>query len=413
VIKLGFGLLLAAAAFGGSASAADKVHWVTTWGTSQMIAEGANALPAEQLSGTTVRQLIRTSIGGQTLRVRISNAFGTAPLVVRGAHIARSANLATPNIAPGTDRPLTFGGSPSVTIPAGAEYLSDPVKLTVAPLSMVAISLHLAEAPKIQTGHPGSRATSWILAGDQLSAATPRPVAQADHWYLISGVEVLAKRCNQAIALLGDSITDGYGVKPNTNLRWTDALAERLQKQRGFSGLGIVNLGIGGNRILRDGLGPNAAARFQRDVLSRPGIKHLIIFEGVNDLGTLTRDKPVSADEHRQLVTDIIAAYRQMIAAARERGIRVYGATILPYGASEYYHPNAENEADRQAINAWIRAPGNFDGLIDFDAAMRDPNSPNRLRKDYDSGDGLHPSMAGYRAMGDMVPLKLFAGSRC
>jgi lysophospholipase L1-like esterase len=378
-----------------------------------MIAEGANALPAEQLSGTTVRQLIRTSIGGQTLRVRVSNAFGTTPLVVRGAHMARSANLATPHIAPGTDRALTFGGSPSVTIPAGAEYLSDPVKLDVGPLTTLAISFHLPEAPKVQTGHPGSRATSWILAGDQLSAATPQPLAQADHWYLMSGVEVLAKACSQAIALLGDSITDGYGVKPNTNLRWTDALAERLQKQRGFSGLGIVNLGIGGNRILRDGLGPNASARFQRDVLSRPGIKHLVIFEGVNDLGTLTRDKPVSADEHRQLVTDIIAAYRQMIAAARERGIRVYGATILPYGASEYYHPNAENEADRQAINAWIRAPGNFDGLIDFDAAMRDPARPNRLRKDYDSGDGLHPSTAGYRAMGGMVPLRLFAGSRC
>ena len=413
MIKFGLRLLLAAAAVSGSASAADKAHWVASWGTSQMIAEGPNALPAEQFSGTTIRQLIRTSIGGQTLRVRISNAFGTAPLVVRGAHIASSADLATPRIQPGTDRALTFGGSPSVTIPAGAEYLSDPVKLTIGPLTTLAISLHLAEAPKVQTSHPGSRATSWILAGNQLSAAAPQPVGQADHWYLISGVEVLARPCSQAIALLGDSITDGYGVKPNTNLRWTDALAERLQKLRRFSGLGIVNLGIGGNRILRDGLGPNATARFHRDVLSRPGIKHLIIFEGVNDLGTLTREKPVSAEEHRQLVADIIAAYRQMIAAARERGIRVYGATILPYGASQYYHPNAENEADRQAINAWIRTPGNFDGLIDFDAAMRDPNAPNRLRKDYDSGDGLHPSTAGYRAMGDMVPLSLFAGSRC
>ena len=394
-------------------TASPPTHWVSTWGSSQMAAEDANALPAEQWTGTTLRQSVRTSIGGQALRIRISNAFGEAPLTVRGVHVARSADPASPNIVPGSDRILRFGGSESVTIPAGAEYVSDPVDLIVPPLSTIAVSIRLDGVASVQTGHPGSRATSWILAGDQLSAIAPKPVVKADHWYFIAGVDVAARPCSEAVAVLGDSITDGYGVKPNTNLRWTDALAERLQARADLRGIAVVNLGIGGNRVLRDGLGPNAAARFERDVLARPGIRYLIILEGVNDLGTLTRDKPASIEDHRQLVTDIIAAYRQLIATARERGIRVYGATIMPYGGSGYYHPDAANEADRQVINAWIRAPGHFDGLIDFDAAMRNPADPTKLRKDLDSGDGLHPSMEGYRTMGNLVPLSLFAGARC
>jgi peptidoglycan/xylan/chitin deacetylase (PgdA/CDA1 family) len=197
-------------------------------------------------------------------------------------------------------------------------------------------------------------------------------------------------------------------VPTDTDQRWPDRLAERLQAEATTRHLAVINQGIGGNRILRDGLGPNALARFDRDVLGQAGVSHMILLEGVNDLGTLTRDAPVSEAEHKAEVARIIAAYAQMVARARERSIRAIGATILPYGGSEYYHPDRLNEADRQAINAWIRAPGNFDAVIDFDALTRDPARPNHMRADLDSGDGLHPSMAGYRAMGDAVDLALF-----
>ena len=213
-----------------------------------------------------------------------------------------------------------------------------------------------------------------------------------------------------AIVVLGDSITDGYGVQPNTDTRWPDFLARRLQADPRTRHLAVLNHGIGGNRMLLDGLGPNALARFERDVLAQPGVRYLILLEGVNDLGTLTRDAPATPEAHRALVEGIIGAYRQMVERARARGIRAIGATILPYGASEYYHPNALNEADRQAINAWIRAPGHFDALIDFDAMIRDPAAPTRMRADLDSGDGLHPSIAGYEAMAEAVPLSTVRG---
>jgi lysophospholipase L1-like esterase len=230
----------------------------------------------------------------------------------------------------------------------------------------------------------------------------------ADRWYLISGIDVVPTEKAAAIAVLGDSITDGYGVKPNTNSRWTDFLIPRLQASPKTRNLSVLNLGIGGNRVLLDGSGPNALARFERDVLMRDGVRYLVILEGVNDLGTLTREAPVSAAEHRALVERFLVGYSQMVARARNRGIKVIGATILPYGGSAYYHPDGQNEADRQSINAWIRKPGNVDAVLDFDAMMRDPARPRFLRKDVDSGDGLHPSIHGYRLMGGAVPLSLF-----
>ena len=206
--------------------------------------------------------------------------------------------------------------------------------------------------------------------------------------------------------MLGDSITDGFGVQPDTNLRWTDHLAARLRVE-GMEQVSVLNAGIGGNRLLNDGLGPNALARLGRDVLSQPGVTHLIVLEGVNDLGTLTRDAPATAEQHAALVAQATEALRQVVLRARARGLKVIGGTILPYGGSALYHPDAANEADRQAINAWIRAPGNFDAVIDFDAALRDPVNPTRLNPALDSGDGLHPSMDGYRAMAAAVPLDL------
>nr|WP_225421527.1 SGNH/GDSL hydrolase family protein [Sphingomonas parva] len=401
-------LALLSLAIGGPAAARqEEPKWVATWGSAQQEPEPHNALPPGTLDDATLRQLVRTTLAGDRIRIRVSNAFGKGPLAIRGVHVARAADPASPRIDPATDRTVTFAGASQLVVPAGADYVSDPVDLAVPALATLAVSIHVARQPAVQTGHPGSRATSWVGRGDQLAAAEISAPTRVDHWYLLSGIDVLAGTRESAIAILGDSITDGFGVKPNTNSRWTDFLAERLQASPRTRRLSVVNLGLGGNRLLNDGLGPNAAARFERDVLARSGVGTLIVFEGVNDLGTLTRDAAATPEQHGALVAEMIAAYAQIVAKARERGIRVIGATILPYGGSSYYHPDAANEADRQAINAWIRAPGHFDAVIDFDAEMRDPARPDRLRPDLDSGDGLHPSIEGYRAMAAAVPLAL------
>lgn len=381
-------------------------RWVTAWATSQMI-PGNNALPAEDLRDATLRQIVRIQIAGSRLRVRLTNAYGTQPLRIGAATIARSADLASARIDAASLASLTFGGAKGVTIPAGADYWSDPIDLPVKAGADLAITLYLPDAPTQQTGHPGSRATSYYLHGDHSGDTDLADAKKVDRWFQIGAVEVASPKAS-AVVILGDSITDGYGVPPNSNARWTDALQLRLRATPALADMAVVNAGIGGNRLLNDGLGPNAMARFDREVLSYPGVTHLVIFEGVNDLGTLTRDAPATPEAHAVLVEGMIGAYRQMVARARAHGIKVIGATITPYGGSGYYHPDAQNEADRAAVNAWIRAPGNFDGVIDFDAAMRDPAAPTKLRKAYDN-DGLHPSVAGYQAMADAVPLSLLS----
>jgi lysophospholipase L1-like esterase len=281
------------------------------------------------------------------------------------------------------------------------------VAFPVAPLSNLAISFYLDTPPAQQTGHPGSRATSYVVHGNLVSAADLPQAKRVDHWYQISGADVVAPQAT-AVVTLGDSITDGHGATTNGNDRWPDVLARHLQSNSRTQRIGVLNEGIGGNRLLLDGLGPNALARFDRDVLAQAGVSWLVVLEGVNDLGTLTRTADVSQAEHDALVHRIISAYAQMVARAHSHGIRVIGATILPYGGSNYYHPGPASEADRQAINQWIRAPGNFDSLIDFDRLMRDPAHPDRLLPAYDSGDHLHPSAAGYKTMGEAIPLSLF-----
>jgi lysophospholipase L1-like esterase len=371
-----------------------------------MLVEPKDALPTAQ-KDVTLRQLVRVSIGGTRIRVRLSNAFGAVPLTIASASIARATSPASSAIDPQTVQSLTFAGQSSVTIPAGAEYVSDPIGMNAPALTTLAVSLHLPELPKLQTGHPGSRATSYIGPGNQLAAPQISGALTVDRWYFLSGLDAAAPGRPVAIAILGDSITDGHGVDSNSNRRWTDEFAERLQASPATHSLAVLNLGIGGNRLLEDGLGPNAVARFGRDVLARSGVRYLIILEGVNDLGVLTRDHMVSSAEHEAFVRRLLMAYAQLVARARERGIKVIGGTIMPFAGSSYYHPPAPTEADRQAINRWIRAAGNVDAVIDFDAVMRDPAHPDRLRKDYDS-DGLHPSVAGYKTMGDAVPLALF-----
>jgi lysophospholipase L1-like esterase len=406
---LSIGVAPLALAHAAPAKAPETQRWVASWATSQMIPAAKDALPAADVTDGTLRQSLRLSTGGGKIRVRLSNAFGTEPLKLSGVHVALAAAPGSARIDLASDHALAFSGRPEVTIPAGAEYLSDPIDFPAAPLANLAITIRFDGAPPAQqTSHPGSRTTSWFGAGDQLAAAELTGGKSLDRWFVISGVDV-QRAAGASLVTFGDSITDGYGVTTNGNNRWPDILAARLQADPATRGVGVLNAGIGGNRLVLDGLGPNAMARFDRDVLNQASIKYVLVLEGVNDLGTLTREQPASPEAHAALVTRMIGSYDQMIRRARERGIKIYGATVMPFGGSGYYHPDAANEQDRQAVNAWIRAPGRFDAVIDFDKLMADPANPSKLAPGYDSGDGLHPSLAGYKAMADAVPLDLFA----
>jgi lysophospholipase L1-like esterase len=247
------------------------------------------------------------------------------------------------------------------------------------------------------------------MHGNTIATQTLVDPHTVDHWYQISEIDVQSATGSGSVVALGDSITDGHGASTNGNDRWTDVLASRLQQSPTTRNIGVFNAGIGGNHLLADGLGPNALARFDRDVLAPAGVRWLIVFEGVNDLGGLTRTEEVPPAEHAALVQRLIAAYQQIIARAHAHGLRVIGATITPYAGSDYYHPGPLNEKDRQTVNEWIRATGHFDAVIDFDAVVRDPHQPDHLLPAYDCGDHLHPSPAGYRAMGEAISLSLFA----
>jgi lysophospholipase L1-like esterase len=389
----------------------EQPNWVGAWATSQLVPSGDNVTPPEDLTDATLRQVVRVTSAGKQMRVRLSNAFGQTPLVIGAVTVALSADHRSSRVNMTTLRPLTFGGERTTVIPAGADIWSDPVSMPLQAGADVAITLYLPKAPDRLTGHPGSRATSYFARGDRTADEELTAAKAAPRWLVIGGVEVDVKNAS-ALVILGDSITDGYGVQPDTNMRWPDRLFERMHAAPETRNIAVLNAGIGGNRLRLDGLGPNALARFDRDVLSVPGVSHLIVIEGVNDLGTLTRDAPATPEQHAALVREMIEGLRQIVARARAHNIKAIGGTIMSFGGSAYYHPDAANEADREAVNAWIRAPGNFDAVIDFDAALRDPNNPTRLRTDLDSGDGLHPSMAGYGAMADAVRLSILSGQK-
>jgi len=381
-------------AWAGCASAEEE-KWISTWASAQQVPEPQNSLPADSLHDATLRQIVHPARGGTRFRLHLSNAFGTAPLIIDAVAVARSIDPATARI--GRAVSVTFSGRPAVTIPAGADYLSDEIAFDLPTGASLAVSLHLPEQPVGQTGHPGSRATSYVIAGNHVADADPGGGRPVEHWYLLSGVDVRAPVGTAVVAAFGDSITDGHGSTVNGDDRWPDDLARR--------GVVTLNLGIGGNHLLTDGLGPNALARFDRDVLARPGVRSVIVLEGINDLGNLAREHPVAGEAHAVLVERMVAAYGQLIQRAHASGLRILGGTLLPFAGSDYYHPDAATEADRQAVNLWIRTPGHFDAVIDFDQVMRDPKDPSRLRADYDCGDHLHPSPAGYRAMADAIPL--------
>jgi len=397
------GALLAVPASGGGGGKCAR--WVGTWASSQQLTETGNLPPATPgFSDTTLRQLVRVSIGGKSLRVRFSNAFGKAALTLVEARIARAAGQSAIHAA--SDRALSFHGRTSVTIPAGAMVISDAVDFELAPLCDVAVTVYLKGAPEEITGHPGARTTSHLQAGAAMRAPELKDATRVDHWYFLSGIDVEAGAGAAAVAVVGDSITDGRGSTTNGNDRWTDQLARRLQAEKRTSEVAVLNHGLGGNRLLRDGLGPNVLARLDRDVLAQPGVRWLIVLEGINDIGT--RVSARAKGEPFASAEDIIAAYEQIVVRAHGHGIRVYGATILPFeGASNYFTP--DGEADRQKVNAWIRTSGRFDAVIDFDAIARDPSQPSRLSPAVDGGDHLHPSAGGYKIMADAIDLRLFA----
>lgn len=382
--------------------------WIETWGASQQIPEPQNSLPADDLRDATVRQIFHLSVGGSRLRVHLSNAFGTQALHFTSVHIARPLSPATAAIEPATDQPLTFAGATDVIVPPGTDFVSDPIDDAAPALSDVAVTFHLDDPPATETGHPGSRATSYYVHGDLVSAANLPDARHVDHWYQVSGIDVLADSHAAVVVALGDSITDGHGATTNGNDRWTDVLAKRFADGNKTRDIAVSNQGIGGNHLLIDGLGPNALARFDRDVLASAGVHWLIVFEGVNDLGGLARTGEVPQAQHDALVQRVFVAYQQIIARAHAAGLKVYGATITPYVGSGYYHPGPASEADRQAVNRWIRTPGHFDAVLDFDSVVRDPQYPDRLLPAYDCGDHLHPSPAGYRVIAQSVPLTLF-----
>jgi lysophospholipase L1-like esterase len=385
--------------------------WVGTWACSPQLAEPANAPPEPGFADSTLRQIVHVSIGGQQIRVRFSNAFGATALTIPSAHVAVAAGEGA--IRPDSDYALTFHGQPSVTIPAGALTYSDPLDFALAPLSDLAITIRLNGTPEGFTAHPGSRATSYLVAGDFVAAAELSKAVHVDHWYYVNGVDVLTGDRGAAIVTLGDSITDGSHSTTNGNGRWPDDLARRLHANKKTANIAVLNEGIGGNRLLLDGLGPNALARFDRDVLAQVGVRWLIVLEGVNDLGTrdvTPQTKATDQNDPAALAERLIAALDQIIVRAHSHGILVYGVTILPFEGAFYFTP--EGEANRQTINNWIRTSGRFDAVIDMDATVRDPQHPARFSETVDSGDHLHPGDAGYKIMSDSIDLKLFTKRR-
>jgi lysophospholipase L1-like esterase len=379
-----------------SNAAAAAEHWVGTWGCGPQLTEPSN-LPPSPLASSTLRQFVHVTLGGKHLRVRFSNAFGTNSVTINSVHVALAAGAGSADdgsINPATDQALAFHGEPSVTIPAGEVMLSDPFDYDLPPLTNLAVTIYFGNisATKI-TGHPGSRTTSFIQSGDAVSAASMPAAVKTAHWYIITGVDVLTDASSQAIVVLGDSITDGRGSTTDGNDRWPDNLTRRLSTNSATAMVAVLNMGIGGNGVF-GGLGPSAQARFNRDVLNQSGVRWLIVFEGVNDIG-----RGASA----QSLTN---AYAQFVDQAHAHNLRAYGATITPFGGSGYY--TQAHEAVRQAVNAWIRTSGRFDAVIDFDAGVRDPVRLPKLLPAYDTGDGLHLSPAGYQAMANSIDLTLF-----
>ena len=402
-------------------------HWVGTWTAALVgrpqnppppVAPAAAALAAAQgqptpaappapaafvhFNNQTLRQIVRTSIGGRRVRVVLSNAFGTSGLTIGAAHVAvRDKDSA---IVTASGRALTFSGRPTMTIPAGAVFFSDPVDLTISPLSDLAIDLYVpgnTNAPSPLAFFGGALQTSYVSeTGNHAGTSAFPVVATTPSWFLVSRVEVMAPQSVGVVVAVGDKITAGSRSTPDTNNRFPNHLARRLAALP--SPMAVLNAGIGGNRVLSEGAfgqGLNVVGRFDRDVLQQTGVTHVIVLEGINDIGQ-ARENPTPTAE------DLIAAHKQLIDRAHTRGIKIFGATLTPFEGANYF--TTVGEAKRQALNQWIRASRAYDGVIDFDQATRDPGHPARFLPQYESGDHLHPSDAGYKVMAEAIDLGLF-----
>lgn len=398
-------------------------HWVATWAASPQAprmnfpvprpAPAASApnsatpnpppiFPAPPaFNNQTVRMIARTSIGGRRVVVHLSNTFGTAPLRIGAAHIALRDKESA--IVAGSDRALTFSGKPSFTIPAGAEIASDPVDLEVPKLADVAVSVYIpGDAPAPTTHLTGLHNTYISKEGDFSGVPSIADATTRQSWFWLSAIDVLAPEKAGLIVAFGDSITDGATSTPETDHSWPSLLAQRLAANKATAHLAIVNEGISGNRLLADGAGVSALTRFDRDVLSQPGVKWIIVMEGINDIGISSRGAPADA----VTADDLIGAHKQLIERAHLHGIKIAGATLTPYEGAAYY--SVEGETLRQAVNQWIRTSGAYDAVIDFDMVTRDAANPKTIRADYNIRDHLHPNDAGYQAMADAVDLSIF-----
>ena len=392
-------------------------HWVATWAAAPQIS--GFATPGGQLltavHNQSIRMIVPVTLGGHRARVRFSNAYGKQPLLIAAAHLAIRKEKAA--VVPGSDRTLTFGGKPAFAIPAGAVVLSDAIDLDVPELSDLAVTVYTPGDVDLTTVHNTIPYTTYVSEAGDFTAAADLPKASARRtWYWLERIEVMAPLQTGAIVTLGDSITDGAASTPDTNGSWPSVLARRLLAQPGPK-LATLNLGMSGNRILHDFVGASALARFDADVLTQPGVRALIVMEGINDIGFPNAARaaagqagnPFSAFVKDEVSADeIIGGLRQIVERARTHGLKVFGATLTPYEGAAYFSP--EGEAKRQAVNTWIRSGGAFDGVVDFDAAVRDPQHPSKFVAGYQSGDNLHPNNAGYKVMGDAVELAMLLG---
>ena len=376
--------------------------WVATWGTSPSTPGrfGQAEVAETPFENRTLRQIVHTSVGGDSVRVRLSNRHGSVPLEIGAVHVASRREGA--QIEALSDRALTFGTATSITIPVGAFVLSDPVGLEVLPLADLVISIYFPSDTGTPTSHGSATQTSYVSPpGNFVATEQITDAETSQSWFFLTAVEVRPSERTGVVVTLGNSITDGSGSTVDANSRWPDHLARRLA-DRGSGTLGVVNAGIGGNRVLHDlgGFGVNALARLELDVLSLAGVTHVVVLEGINDIGLFGTLAPEEASSD-----EIIAAHRQLITRVHARGLKIYGATLTPFEGAFYFSP--EGEEKRQAVNEWIRTSGAYDAVIDFDAATRDPTQPSRFRPGF-SEDSLHPNDAGYKAMADAVDLTLF-----
>ncbi|HYR44139.1 MAG TPA: SGNH/GDSL hydrolase family protein [Terriglobia bacterium] len=387
-------------------------RWIATWAAAPQVRlqaplGGERGAPANQapsgFNDQTVRMIVHAGLGGRRARVTLSNAFGNGPLTIGAAHLAlRSKESA---IVAGSDRALMFNGKPNITIAPGAHVISDAVDLDVPQLGDLAISVYVPGNSGQLTMHNTGLHTTYIAKGNVTGEPALNDATTTRSWYWTSVVEVMAPADTAAIVAFGDSITDGATSTNDANRSWPSILAQRILAIPGSPRLTVLNEGISGNRVLADGAGVNALARFDRDVFGHAGVKWLFIMEGINDIGQTTRANatvpPVTADE-------LIAATKQMIERAHTHGIKVIGCTLTPYEGAAYY--SEKGEEIRQAVNRWIRTGGAFDAVVDYDAVTRDSANPKTFKAGFNDGDHLHPNDAGYKAMADSVDLAIFSG---